>query len=66
VYHVPSLSANLVFVPQLTHTSKKVEFWLDQCIVKDMHNNFVVSLKVFLILKIDCVISVAFPRNIHN
>jgi hypothetical protein len=48
VYHVPSLSANLLFVPQLTQTGKKVEFWLDWFVVKDMHNNFVVVIEGFL------------------
>jgi hypothetical protein len=48
VYHVPSLNANLFSVPQLTHTSKKVELWPNQFVVKDMHNAFVVFSKGFL------------------
>ena len=35
--YVPSLSVNL-WVPQLTHIGKKVEFWADWFIVKDVNN----------------------------
>ena len=37
IYHVPNLSANLLFVAQLIHTCNIVEFWLDQfyvCVTK--------------------------------
>jgi hypothetical protein len=30
IYHVPNLSANLLFVSQLTQKGKIVEFWPDQ------------------------------------
>jgi hypothetical protein len=36
VYHVPNPSSNLLFVTQLTHTGKIVEFWLDQFYVCDL------------------------------
>lgn len=51
VYHVPSMSANLLATPQLTQIGKKVEFWPDQFVVKDIHNNFVVVAEGFLDLK---------------
>jgi hypothetical protein len=41
VYYVPSLIANLLFIPQPTQTGKKVEFSKSVC-VKDMHNNSIV------------------------
>ena len=37
VYHVPSLSVNLLSISQLTHTGKIVEFWLDHFFVKYMN-----------------------------
>ena len=36
VYHVPSLSANLLSVSQLTNTNNIVEFWSNIFIVKDL------------------------------
>jgi hypothetical protein len=33
VYRVPSLGANFLFVPQLTHTRKKLEFWPNHFLV---------------------------------
>jgi hypothetical protein len=36
VYHVPNLSANLLFVAQLTQTGNIVEFWSDQFYVRDL------------------------------
>jgi hypothetical protein len=36
VYHVPNLSANLLFVSQLTQTGKIVEFWPDRFYVCDL------------------------------
>jgi hypothetical protein len=36
VYHVPNLSANLLFVSQLTQTGKIVEFWPDRFYVRDL------------------------------
>lgn len=48
VYHVPSLSVNLLPMPHLTQTSKKVEFSAYQYVVKALHNNFIVSIEGFL------------------
>jgi hypothetical protein len=42
VYLVPQLSANLLHVPQITHIGKKVEFWPNNFVVKDIDNNFIV------------------------
>ena len=39
MYHVPSLSTNLLLVSRLTQIDKIVEFWLDQLFVKDMKND---------------------------
>jgi hypothetical protein len=36
IYHVPNLSANLLYVAQLTHTCKIVLFWPDQFFVEDL------------------------------
>ena len=33
MYHVPSLSAYLLFISQLTQTGKSVELWLDRFFV---------------------------------
>jgi hypothetical protein len=63
VYHVTSLSVNLLFVPQLTQTGKKVEFWLDEFIVKDIHNNFIVVAKGILDLKEKMYKLCYFPKN---
>ena len=36
VYHVPSMSANLLSISQLTKTNKTIEFWSDRFIMKDI------------------------------
>lgn len=38
VFHVPSLSVNLLSVSQLTYTDKIVEFWPDHFFIKDRKN----------------------------
>lgn len=48
VYHVPSLSANLLSVAQLTHIGKKVKFLPDRFVVKDIKKNFVVVVEGIL------------------
>jgi hypothetical protein len=42
VYHVPQLSANLLFVSQIMRTCKNFEFWFDKFVTKDININFVV------------------------
>jgi hypothetical protein len=39
VYRVPSLSSNSLYISQLAQTSKKVEFWPDQFVLKDVNNS---------------------------
>ena len=39
VYHVPSLSANILSISQLTQTSKIVEFQPDHFFVKDLKDD---------------------------
>ena len=48
VYHVPQLGANMWYVPQLTQTRKKVQFFLDKLVVKDMNNIFFVIVQGIL------------------
>jgi hypothetical protein len=39
-YHVPSLSANLFYLPLLTKTDKKIKLWDNRFVVKDINNDF--------------------------
>jgi hypothetical protein len=48
VYHVATLSANLLFVPQLTEFGKKVEFLHDMFAMKNMNDNLVVVVEGIL------------------
>jgi hypothetical protein len=40
VLHVPGVGPNLLSIYCITHTNKKVEFWPDQWVVKDMNDGF--------------------------
>ena len=39
VYHVTHLTANLLFVAQLSQTRKNVKFWPNKFVVNDINNN---------------------------
>lgn len=39
MFHVHSLSENLLYVSKLTHIGKIVEFWLDRLFIKDLNND---------------------------
>ena len=58
MYRVLSLSANLLFVPQLTQVGKKVEFWPNPFVVKDTHNDFIVVIGILTNLSIA---NIAYP-----
>jgi hypothetical protein len=40
VLHVPRVGPNLLSIYCITHTNKKVEFWPDRWVVKDINDNF--------------------------
>jgi len=63
VCHISSLSFNLLYVPQLNQTRKKVEFWLDWFVVKDMHNTFSIVTKGFFDLKDKLYNLCDFPKK---
>ena len=48
MYHVPSLSANLLSVYQLTQTSKVVKYWSNRFFFKDMKNDRLIFIEGFL------------------
>jgi hypothetical protein len=48
VYHVLDLSKNMLYVPQLTHIGKNVEFSSNKFVVKDSNNNFEVCVEGML------------------
>lgn len=60
VYHVPQLSANSLFVPQITQTSKKVEFWPNNFVLKDITTILLLLLWLLLTQRRNCISSVAF------
>lgn len=43
MFHVPSLSANLFLVSQLTKTRKLVKFCIDQFLIKNLKDGFIVT-----------------------
>ena len=47
----PSLSVNLLLVPQLIQTTMKVEFWPNQFSIKDVYNNFLVGVECYIVFK---------------
>jgi hypothetical protein len=40
VLHVPEVGPNLLSIYHIAHTNKKVEFWPNQLVVKDMNDGF--------------------------
>jgi hypothetical protein len=40
VLHVLGVGPNLLSIYHITHTNKKVEFWLDQWVIKDIDDGF--------------------------
>ena len=60
VYHVPSLSTNILLVSQLTHTRKIIEFWLNWFLVKYLKKDHSVSTKGILDSNEECIILVPY------
>jgi hypothetical protein len=48
VHHVPSHSANLLSISQLTQIGKIVEFWLDHFFLRDVNNDILIVTEGFL------------------
>jgi hypothetical protein len=55
VYHVPNLSANMLFVSQLTQTGKIVEFWPDRFYVHDLKKGKSIVVGGFLDRRTICI-----------
>ena len=66
MYHVPSLSANMLSIFQLTQIGKIMEFWMDKFLIKDLKNDRSIGIEGFLDPRIDCISFMTYSNHFLN